>query len=77
MPTYEFGCVNCGEKFEVFATVSQKESGLELKCPKCGGEEVAQLFNSINFVKSGSGDTAQTSAAASCCGPNAAPGCCS
>lgn len=34
MPTYEYECRSCGEKFEVF----QKMTDTPLKgCPKCGG----------------------------------------
>ncbi len=76
MPTYEFGCIDCGEKFEIFATVSQKESGLDLTCPKCGGMKVAQLFNSINFVKSNAGSADKAFQMSGGCGPNAGPNCC-
>lgn len=73
MPTYDYGCLDCGTKFEVTATVSEKEKGLEVVCPECGGKQAAQLFNNVFFVKR-SGQSAN--AAVSCCGPNAGPDCC-
>lgn len=76
MPTYEYGCIDCGCKFDVFATISEKEKGLDPICPDCGGKNTVQLFNSINFIKSdgGSADTAFRNSGG--CGPNAGPGCC-
>ncbi len=35
MPTYEYGCLKCGHRFDAF----QKMSDLPLTtCPECGGE---------------------------------------
>lgn len=76
MPTYEFGCIDCGEKFDVFASVSQKDEGLKLVCPKCGSANAVQLFNSINFVKSSTGSPNRAFQMAGGCGPNPGPGCC-
>jgi putative FmdB family regulatory protein len=76
LPTYEFGCINCGEKFDVFASITQKEKGLKVECPKCGSNKVVQLFQSLNFVKSGGSSTDAAFRAAGGCGPNPVPGCC-
>ena len=75
MPTYEFGCTKCGHKFDVFASISQKEKGLEVKCPECSSSNAIQLFNSVNFIKSGEGSSYADFQAA--CGPgDRAGGCC-
>jgi putative FmdB family regulatory protein len=76
MPTYEYGCLDCGVKFELFASISQKEKGLEAICPKCGSTEAVQLFNNVNFVKSGSGNANTAFKTSGCCGPNSKSGCC-
>jgi len=76
MPTYEYGCVDCGEKFDLFATISQKERGLKPACPKCGGAQTVQLFQSINFLKSNSSSPDAAFRESGGCGPNPMPGCC-
>ncbi len=71
MPTYEFICMGCREKMEVFASISQKENGLDLKCPKCGGKKLVQFFGQVNVIGSrgmGGGFPG--------CGPQSGPGCC-
>lgn len=50
MPVYEFKCEDCGKKFDVVATLSEKESGLSLACPKCGGMRVRQLFGRFTLL---------------------------
>jgi putative FmdB family regulatory protein len=45
MPVYEYECNNCGQRIEVEATVKEKEKGLKVKCPKCGSEDVFQVFS--------------------------------
>ena len=75
MPTYEFGCVDCGHKFDIFATISQKESGLGIKCPQCGSDNAVQLFNSVNFVKSGGGSADKSFQGSGGCGCGGS-GCC-
>lgn len=76
MPTYEYGCVDCGEKFDLFASISQKERGLKAECPKCGSAHTVQIFRSINFVKSNSSSPDEAFRASGGCGPNPLPGCC-
>ena len=41
MPLYEYQCQACEEVFEVRASIREKEAGLVLVCPKCGGQERA------------------------------------
>ena len=39
MPTYQYRCESCGEKFEHAEHVAE-HSTVQLKCPKCGSEKV-------------------------------------
>jgi len=77
MPTYEYGCTECGHKFEHFATVVDKEKGLKLKCTKCGSSKIVQVFSRISFVKTaGSKSPDDAFRRAGGCGPNQPKGCC-
>ncbi len=71
MPTYEYVCTECGEKIEVQATISEKEKGLNVCCPKCISKKVAQVFG--NFTMIGSSRDSNNSPM---CGNMAGPGCC-
>jgi len=53
MPIYEYRCQECGEKFEKFVR-SAKNPGPEIKCPKCGGQQVEKLLSAFGFQISGS-----------------------
>ncbi|MGB9845816.1 MAG: FmdB family zinc ribbon protein, partial [Methanothermobacter tenebrarum] len=54
MPTYEFECGDCGERFEIRASIKEKEQGLSPKCPRCGSENTGQVFGGlVFFAKSG------------------------
>ncbi|NLA26745.1 MAG: zinc ribbon domain-containing protein [Firmicutes bacterium] len=46
MPTYEFICKKCHEKFTVFTSISQKD---RIKCPHCSSSDLKQLFGSPFF----------------------------
>lgn len=70
MPLYDFQCKDCGEAFEVRATIKEKEAGLELVCPKCGSHEAHQTLTAALMLY---GSKEFSSPA---CGPNAGPGCC-
>lgn len=74
MPTYEYVCMECQEKAEVRATISDKERGLKVICPRCGSNKMVQVFGSFAVMagsKSGFNAGSMTG-----CGPNAGPGCC-
>ena len=63
MPTYEFQCNKCNEKFERFLSIKDRESS-KILCPKCRSEDVSQVFNALN-IKSGSGGSSGTDGAGS------------
>jgi putative FmdB family regulatory protein len=70
MPMYEYYCQDCDNKFEIKASISEKEKGLKVKCPGCGSNKTVQVLgNFFTFSKGGSGFGGG-------CGPNPTPGCC-
>jgi len=71
MPTYEYLCQDCEKKFDVKATIKEKEKGLKVSCPECGSKKTVQLIgNFFTFSKSSGSDFGGG------CGPNRTPGCC-
>lgn len=64
MPTYEYGCLKCGATKEIFASLAEKEAGLDVICPKCGSKEMVQFFGGVNISKSKKGGHS----GCSCCG---------
>ncbi len=36
MPIYEYKCVKCNEKFEVYKTIRERDEAVN--CPKCGAK---------------------------------------
>lgn len=53
MPIYEYKCNKCGEKFEAWVKLGQ---GNEVKCTKCGSENLEKLvsaFSSCSLAGSG------------------------
>lgn len=57
MPVYEYQCSDCGRKFDIIATLAEKEAGLAPKCPKCGRSRVSQVFSRFTLLAgSKSGD---------------------
>jgi putative FmdB family regulatory protein len=52
MPTYEYGCPDCGNQFEKF----QKMSDIpEAACPACGAAAVRRLSGGAGLLFKGSG----------------------
>lgn len=70
MPIYEYYCQDCEKKFEIKASISEKEKGLKVNCPECGSIKTIQILgNFFTFSKGGSSFGGG-------CGPNPTPGCC-
>ena len=56
MPIYEFKCLKCEEFIELL--VMNKDEEMELKCPKCAGENLERVLSSTNYsmgIGSGTG----------------------
>jgi putative FmdB family regulatory protein len=50
VPVYEYQCSDCGHKFDVVATLAEKEAGLKPKCPKCGRLRANQVFSRFTLL---------------------------
>ena len=50
MPVYEYQCSDCGRKFDIIATLAEKEAGLCPKCPKCGRTRSSQVFSRFTLL---------------------------
>lgn len=70
MPIYLYRCQDCGQDFEVRASIKEKEAGLKPLCPACASSSVKQQLTAGMVLHGG-----QT-LAANVCAPNAGPGCC-
>lgn len=73
MPIYEYHCKECQHYFEVWATIAEKERGLDISCEKCGSKELQQVFAGISLV-TGTSVTRNTRFGGGSCDPSA--GCC-
>lgn len=75
MPIYEYHCELCGESFDVRASFSEKEQGLQPVCPKCASQKTRQVISGVMVVRGGdsSGISAPSS---SFCSPGSGQGCC-
>jgi putative FmdB family regulatory protein len=47
MPIYEFKCLKCEEFIELL--VMNKNEEVELKCPKCKGEDLERILSSTSY----------------------------
>lgn len=68
MALIEFKCDKCGEKFDEIVKLSNRES---IKCPKCGSNEVKQVFEgkcSFGGSSKGSGGGCSSGSCGGCSG---------
>lgn len=72
MPTYEYLCNECVQKFDVYMALAEKESGKKPECPNCKSSDVIQVLGNITIIGSRSGNSKLPPV----CGPNAGPCCC-
>ena len=71
MPLYDYQCKDCGETFEVRASIKEKVAGLKLVCPRCGSQETRALLTPVLMLHAG-----KETSGSGCCGSNSGPGCC-
>lgn len=62
MPTYDFECKKCGNRFSLFTTVSGR---LKAVCPSCQSGDLQQLFTGVSFLK-GSSDSGSAAVSGGC-----------
>ena len=51
MPNYQYKCLNCEKRFEVFMTYEEFDSAV-VNCPHCASEEVQRKIGRIRIAKS-------------------------
>ena len=53
MSTYAYKCNDCGNAFDVNASIQEKEEGKDKKfaCSKCQSENTKQVFSAGHFIK--------------------------
>lgn len=71
MPIYEYLCQDCEKKFDIKATIGERERGLKVNCPSCGSDRTIQILG--NFFTFSKGNKSKFNTG---CGPNSSPGCC-
>ncbi len=75
MPTYEYICSECQNKFDVYATLAEKEKGLKPECPNCHSKKTIQVFGNFAVFSRGSSGGSNSSFLPGC-GPGCGPGTC-
>jgi putative FmdB family regulatory protein len=53
MPIYEYECEKCGERFEMFCSISDSDKAVQ--CPVCGENQVHKILSAFGISGSGSG----------------------
>jgi putative FmdB family regulatory protein len=51
MPTYDFLCLNCGQRFDVFMTFSEY-GRKSVTCSNCGSDQVRRRMTKVRIAKS-------------------------
>lgn len=53
MATYAYKCSDCGNAFDIKATIKEKEEskGEKFSCQKCRSKNIKQEFSAVNFIK--------------------------
>lgn len=47
MPLYEYLCTECDASTDVFATLAEKEAGLQVPCASCGSGRTRRALSTI------------------------------
>ena len=63
MPTYDYICQDCGQKFTIFLSLSKKN---EACCTKCGSQNIKQLFTGFLYSKPGASQNSSSCSAGKC-----------
>ncbi len=66
MPIYEFKCLKCQEYIEILVMGSDDDK-MEVKCTKCGCEDLERILSSTNFSMAAGGAKSQASAKTRTC----------
>jgi putative FmdB family regulatory protein len=72
MPTYEYQCEDCGHKFECIVTRSKRDN---VKCIKCGLDNVERLLCAAQFNMGSASTGAQNFNSCSSCNTSSCKTC--
>ena len=62
MPIFEFKCTKCQEYMEILVMGTHDDS-VEMKCTKCGSEELERILSRTNFAMAPGASALTTNAA--------------
>ncbi len=65
MPTYEYECIACGNRFERFQRMSEEPVK---ECPECGGRVRRLVTGGAGFIMKGESGFSSRAAGRTCCG---------
>lgn len=52
MPTYDYECQKCGDRYELFQSITEQPN---TRCPKCGGKAQRLISGGAGLLFKGSG----------------------
>lgn len=64
MPNYSFKCLDCGERFTVSLSISERKNAY---CEKCKSRRIEQIFNTCNTL-GGKGSSCSSGDCSTCKG---------
>lgn len=69
MPVYEYRCRQCGQEFEIRASISEYAKGLDAVCPHCGAKDIERVIPVAAILDGGGGNPGRDSGISgpSCC----------
>jgi putative FmdB family regulatory protein len=67
MPFYDLRCKECGEEFNIRASIKERENK-EIECPNCHSHELEAVFKSVNIISSSKSSDSDYSCTSGCCG---------
>jgi len=70
VPTYDYVCEDCGEAFEIRASIAAYSEGLNATCSACESGNVMRTFEAVTVLTSSRGETKATCSRAGRCPPN-------
>jgi putative FmdB family regulatory protein len=73
MPLYDFHCEQCDTKFEVRASIKEKQAGLQPECPTCHSLAARQIVTAGRVLHGSAGGSLSSVGPACGCGGG---GCC-
>ena len=50
MPTYDYVCQDCGQRFDVRMSISAYTAGAKPSCSSCGSANVERGFTTVNVL---------------------------